>query len=309
MSTSKISDENYFTIHGWMINRLNLKGSDLQVYAILYGFSQDGKSEFSGSLRYLQDFTGLSRQTVINSLNTLVDNNFITKISNEINGMRLPKYKVNLDAISNSKNYTGSTNFIPGSTKFVPNKLVDSNTPSFNSVSKDTESKNEEYIVEEASTSHPSTQNFSSTLEDFRKKYTTNDRHDKIHSPEERQMARDVIAFLNKTANKNFREDTPATLSTIIARLRDGWSVDDIKKVIEHRWEMWKNTDMEQYMRPSTLFRPSKFEDYYNALGTKRKLGNRGCSDTLAIFGVQHQKSFSELSEEEQTKSLAGRKF
>lgn len=168
---------------------------------------------------------------------------------------------------------------------------------------------NNRNIVEEASTSHSSTENSSTSLEDFRKKYTTNDSNNKIHSPEEREMVRDVIAFLNKTANKNFRDNTPATESAIIARLRDGWSVDDMKKVIEHRWELWKNTDMEQYMRPSTLFRPSKFEDYMNALGTKRSRGGRGCADTLAIFGVQHEKGFDELSKEEQTKSLAGRKF
>ena len=43
---SKIQDNNYFQISGWMLNRLKLKGTDLQIYAIIYGFSQEGQGEF-----------------------------------------------------------------------------------------------------------------------------------------------------------------------------------------------------------------------------------------------------------------------
>ena len=37
---SKIKNENYVVIQGWMVNELNLKGNDLMVYAIIYGFTQ-----------------------------------------------------------------------------------------------------------------------------------------------------------------------------------------------------------------------------------------------------------------------------
>ena len=49
MAESKVKDENYYQITGWMINRLGLKGAKLNIFAIIYGFSQDGESEFSGS--------------------------------------------------------------------------------------------------------------------------------------------------------------------------------------------------------------------------------------------------------------------
>lgn len=162
-----------------------------------------------------------------------------------------------------------------------------------------------EYIVEEASTSHISTENSnkneSKTLEDFRKKYTTNEL-DIEFTPNASQVA-EVIEHLNSVAGKNFRASTPETRKMIAARLKDGYTVDEMKKVIDHRWEMWKGTDMEQYMRPNTLFRPSKFENYLNAIGTKRKMGNRGCSDTLAIHGAKHEEGSAEQ------KTLAGRKF
>lgn len=163
--------------------------------------------------------------------------------------------------------------------------------------------KNEnKYIVEETSTSHLSTENSntneSKTLEDFRKNYITDKPEPKNSNVSE------VIEHLNAVTGKNYRATTPETIKMITARLKEGYTVDEMKKVIEHRWEMWKGTDMEQYMRPNTLFRPSKFENYLNAIGTKRKLGTRGCCDTLAISGVKHSNSTNE-----QTNTLAGRKF
>ena len=53
MAESRIKDENYYVIQGFMINLLGLKGVALNVYAIIYGFTQDGESEFTGSLQYL----------------------------------------------------------------------------------------------------------------------------------------------------------------------------------------------------------------------------------------------------------------
>ena len=35
---SEIKDENFIMIQGWMVNMLNLKGNELLVYAIIYGF-------------------------------------------------------------------------------------------------------------------------------------------------------------------------------------------------------------------------------------------------------------------------------
>ena len=37
-----MKDENYIVLQGWMINKLNLKGNELTVYALIYGYSQNG---------------------------------------------------------------------------------------------------------------------------------------------------------------------------------------------------------------------------------------------------------------------------
>ncbi len=75
-----IKDENYYVIHGWMRNRLGLNGNKLIVYAILYGFSQDGESEFRGSVEYITEFTGAGEKTIRNTLNALVGAGLVKKV-------------------------------------------------------------------------------------------------------------------------------------------------------------------------------------------------------------------------------------
>ena len=63
-----MNNRNYYVIHGWMIRGLKLKGNSLLVFAIINGFSQDNNSKFNGSLKYLQEATNGSKNTVIKSL-------------------------------------------------------------------------------------------------------------------------------------------------------------------------------------------------------------------------------------------------
>ncbi len=76
---NRIRDDNYYQISGWMINKLGLSGNRLLVYAVIYGFSQDGESGFCGGLDYLVQLTGASRRTVINTLNDLTDAGLLEK--------------------------------------------------------------------------------------------------------------------------------------------------------------------------------------------------------------------------------------
>lgn len=74
-----IQPHNYFTTQGWMVTELGLKGNELQAYAIIYGFSQDGVSEFVGSLQYVSEWLGCSRPTAIKTLAGLVEKGLIKK--------------------------------------------------------------------------------------------------------------------------------------------------------------------------------------------------------------------------------------
>lgn len=75
----RIKDQNYYQISGWMINQLGLSGRELHAYAIIYGFTQDGETEFNGSLTYIAEWLGSTRQTAINVLKALVDKGLLEK--------------------------------------------------------------------------------------------------------------------------------------------------------------------------------------------------------------------------------------
>lgn len=82
MAEIKIREDNFFTIQGWMVTELGLKGNALMLYAIIYGFSQTANTRFTGSVDYLCSWLGgVSRPTVINTLDSLVDQGLLTKES------------------------------------------------------------------------------------------------------------------------------------------------------------------------------------------------------------------------------------
>lgn len=74
-----INRENYINIQGWMVTDLGLKGNELLIYAIIYGFSQDGESEFNGSASYLAEWTNSTKRGIFKSLKKLVEKNLILK--------------------------------------------------------------------------------------------------------------------------------------------------------------------------------------------------------------------------------------
>ena len=87
-----MQSEQFITIQGWMRTELNLKGNDLMVYAIIYGFCQDGENHFTGSLQYLADWCGATKQGIQKNLKNLIDNGYIEKFEVEKNGVRFCEY-------------------------------------------------------------------------------------------------------------------------------------------------------------------------------------------------------------------------
>ena len=79
----------------------------------------------------------------------------------------------------------------------------------------------------------------------------------------------EIILYLNEKANKKFKPTTEAHKKYINARLKEGFTKEDCKTVIDKKVNEWKGTDMDQYLRPETLFRPSKFEGYLNQKNIK----------------------------------------
>ncbi|MBR5948625.1 MAG: helix-turn-helix domain-containing protein [Clostridia bacterium] len=89
-----VKSDNYINIQGWMISELGLKNTELLVYAIIYGFSQDGQGRFRGTLGYLMDWTQASKPTVIKALDGLQERGLIVKDEvPQLNGQRGVEYR------------------------------------------------------------------------------------------------------------------------------------------------------------------------------------------------------------------------
>ena len=74
-----MQDGGFLVIQKWMLTDLNLKSTELMVYAIIYGFSQDGQGECWASLDYFQLWTGASRSSIIRAINSLEEKGLIER--------------------------------------------------------------------------------------------------------------------------------------------------------------------------------------------------------------------------------------
>lgn len=82
-----------------------------------------------------------------------------------------------------------------------------------------------------------------------------------------------IIDYLNDKTDKKFRASADKTKRFIDARLKDGFTIDDFKKVIDNKCFEWmipgkqiNGTPASNYLRPETLF-GTKFESYLNQGG------------------------------------------
>lgn len=111
-----MKENTYIVIQSWMVTELDLKGTELIVYATIYGFSQDGESRFKGSRQYLAKWCNGTTRSVQTALNSLADRGLIQKFENMVNNVKLCEYAVN---------FTPSEKTSPPDEKSSLNNIVD----------------------------------------------------------------------------------------------------------------------------------------------------------------------------------------
>lgn len=213
---SAVKDNNFITVQGWMRNQLNLKGYELLVYALIYGFSQDGSSKFSGTRRYIAEWCGCSMRTVDNTLASLLSKKLIVKHEKYVNMIRACDYTAVPPEIAARQNDT--------QTPDVPTTEHDATEP--------------QPLIDEPQA--PA-------------------------QPKEPDPTEEVVNHLNSRAGTHYKATTASTRKLVKARLKEGFTVDEFKTVIDRKCADWLNNgDMAQYLRPETLF-GTKFESYLNS--------------------------------------------
>lgn len=87
--------------------------------------------------------------------------------------------------------------------------------------------------------------------------HVTHDDVDKSHI--------EIIEYLNFRTGSKFKPTTKPYIQAIRSRLKEGYTVDDFKTVIDKKCREWKGTKLEKYLTPKTLFAPSHFDTYLNS--------------------------------------------
>jgi len=88
-------------------------------------------------------------------------------------------------------------------------------------------------------------------------------------SLEELSHSMEILKFLNEKTGRRY-QPVPANLKLIYARIKEVEKLGDdysrLRQVIAMKTREWTGTDMEQYLRPATLFNATKFSQYYGEL-------------------------------------------
>ena len=75
----------------------------------------------------------------------------------------------------------------------------------------------------------------------------------------------EIIEYLNIKTGSKFKATTKPYIQAIRSRLKEGYTVDDFKTVIDKKCREWQGTKLEKYLTPKTLFAPSNFDTYLNS--------------------------------------------
>ena len=254
-----VKDNNYITIQGWMLNKLHLKNLELLVYAIIYGFSQINGHYFQGSISYLQEWTGASKNGVLNALKSLQDKGLLEKEE----CWPINKYQA-IDPTSDGANsaINSAKNVPDGAKNRLPSTKTERNNIEYNL------DNNIDYNIDICSAT---TNSSAKDTTDVAKNdsYNVDNDYSKVKAIYE--AAETIVSYLNKKCNTKYKANTAATLKLIKARLKEGFTVDDFKKVVDNKYEDWgahptrfSNGVMSStYLRPTTLF-ANNFESYLN---------------------------------------------
>lgn len=86
-------------------------------------------------------------------------------------------------------------------------------------------------------------------------------------------QAKQVLTHLNKVTNSKYQVST-TSLQNIRARIGEGFTVDELSLVVDYCNAKWsEDLTMATYLRPQTLFQPTKFPGYLKSANSWVKAG------------------------------------
>ncbi len=264
--------ERYICIQEFMVRDLGLKGNELIVYALLYGFTQDGEQYFSGSLNYIANWINASKSTAQSVIKSLLGKGCLVKRDNFVNNVKFCEYRTAIPEDAGDEKPDTVPDSGMGRTENRYGGVPDSGTNN-NIYNTNNNLDNNKYIL--SGTPDGTSGSAPGSMPEKPYKPKTKKTKDKTHPEEVRQ----IIDYFNRVCGTDYKYQSKATADMVNARLNDGFTVEDFCKVIDTKYAEWvNNPDMCKYIRPQTLFRPSHFENYLNQRSTPEDGGAGGIS-------------------------------
>lgn len=87
-----VKQESYTVQQHWMISDYHLKGTELDVYCLIFGFTQDEQGCYYGSIKYIADYYEISTRTVERTLVALEEKGLLRKWQEIVNGVAVNRY-------------------------------------------------------------------------------------------------------------------------------------------------------------------------------------------------------------------------
>lgn len=100
--------------------------------------------------------------------------------------------------------------------------------------------------------------------EQYKKNNIRRSIYSSVDDEDEEPLYKKVINYLNEKLGTKYKPNSAINKRLIDARAKEGYSLDDFKKVIDNKCANWAHDPkMSKYLRPQTLF-GTKFESYLN---------------------------------------------
>ena len=122
-------------MQGWMVSELKLSGNEAIVYALIYSYSRDGISEFSGTQAYVAEWCNIAREAAGRVMKRLEEKGLIKRLGTIREGKSVRiRYRAIVPELCDETSHTTGEQCDETSLDSVMNhhtdKYINNNTPS-----------------------------------------------------------------------------------------------------------------------------------------------------------------------------------
>lgn len=89
-----MKDTDYLHIPGWVYNLKLASMNEMLIFSLIHGFTKDGEAKFTGSAKYIAEWTLLNPTTIYSILKKLTEEGFLIKEETYVNNVKFCAYSV-----------------------------------------------------------------------------------------------------------------------------------------------------------------------------------------------------------------------